>query len=68
MKNKLLLTMILASMLLGVTGCGNQDNDLDDNFDNPSHLPGDIEPRNDVPEIDPDDNMDDFDEGDYPEP
>jgi len=66
MKNKLLLTMILGSMLLGVVGCGNNDVDPDDGFDNPSNLPGDITPDTNIPEIDLDDS--DFDEGDYPEP
>ena len=68
MKNKLLLMMILSSMLLGVVGCGNKDVDMNDNMDNPSHLPGNNnDQNNDTNNPVPYDDSD-FDEGDYPEP
>jgi len=68
MKNKLLLTMILGSMLLGITGCRNEEIiQPDDDFERPVTTP-----QNDYPpdqsDPGPDYGDDGWEDGEYPEP
>ena len=74
MKKKVLLMMIMVTMLLGVAGCGNNDDmDLDNNFDTPVTTPNinkdDDMNNNDTDQDNQDNqvNQEDVDE-DYPEP